>query len=117
MPAPVNIGGNGILWVGTDKKLSLKITDAAGVVINVAGMTFLFVVRSSVMAEEVKISMAGAIVGTGDAQRIEVNLSDTDTSAAVFSAKTYKYSLKRMDDGSEDIYAHGDFIMERATQV
>jgi hypothetical protein len=67
-----------------------------------------------------------AITGTFNAdpaintQRIEVFLLDTDTAAqdgsdVVLPPKTYRYSLKRKDEGAETILAFGDFELLEAT--
>jgi len=46
-------------------------------------------------------------------QRVEVSIVDTDTEN--FAAGTYRYSLKRTDDGSETILAYGDAVLQQAT--
>jgi hypothetical protein len=53
-------------------------------------------------------------------QRVLVMIEDTDTAAADGSAvllapKTYRYSLKRTDDGAETILTVGDFELLEAT--
>ena len=39
----------------------------------------------------------------------------TDTEMNLFKAKTYRYSWKRTDDGSETVLARGPFAPEKAT--
>ena len=53
-------------------------------------------------------------------QRVVVHLFDTDTASAdgssvTLAPKTYRYSLKRTDDGAETILAWGDFELLEAT--
>jgi len=62
------------------------------------------------------------IMVTGSPPVVEVSLYDTDTALAdgsgvVLKADTYRYSLKRLDDGAETIVTEGDFeLMVRPTR-
>jgi hypothetical protein len=118
MPKPVKIGGGGTLFIGTDKLITIQVKDKTGNLLDVTGFNFNFVVKTTVGAETPTLEKAATITGTfGDgSQLVQIQLTDADTGVANFSPKTYKYSLKRTDDGSEDIYAHGDFVIEKATQ-
>ena len=62
----------------------------------------------------------GGIDIVGSPPAVEVSLYDIDTAledgtGIVLAPKTYRYSLKRMDDGAETIAAEGDFELSEAT--
>lgn len=120
MATSVTIGGNGTLFVGEDKVLRLELLDAAGVPVNMFGMTLLFDVRAKDTSPDPAIlSKTPSLTGTYNAtrsvntQRAEATVTDDDMN--LFRAKTYRYSWKRMDAGAETVLARGDFAPEKAT--
>lgn len=122
MAENVTIGASGNdLFLGEDKILRLHVKDSDGVPVDIAGWAVLFNVRESDRASTDVLSKAAPISGTYNAdpdvntQRAIVTLTDTETAA--LSAKRYRYSFKRTDDGSETILAFGPFVPQRATQI
>ena len=120
MAANVNLGGSGALFVGEDKSFRLELLDEAGVPVNMTGWSVLFDVRKKDNSAEPAIfSETASITGTYNAvratntQRALVTLTDTEMNTV--KAKTYRYSFKRMDDGSETVLAYGNFAPEKAT--
>lgn len=121
MPAAtINIGGGGKLFVGTDAVQPFKLTNEAGVPIDMTGMTLVFDVRAKDTSPDPAIlSKTPSLTGSYNVdpllntQQALVTLSDDDMN--LFKAKTYRYSLKRDDSGSETILARGNFIVEKAT--
>ena len=109
------------LFLGEDKVLRLHVKNSAGVPVDIAGWAVLFNVRESDKASIDVLVKSAAVQGTYDAdpddntQRAVVTLTDTETAA--LSAKLYRYSFKRTDDGSETILAFGPFVPQRATQI
>ena len=141
MPAlEVNIADEQRCFLGTDIELEFQIGDdeatAATIAANtatmvdVSGWALEFVVRTSDTkigdALLSKTTAAGiTIAGTFNAspttntQRVTVTIADTDIPAwdgsAGWKPKTYRYSLKRTDAGSEKVLAFGDFVLQEAT--
>lgn len=121
MALEVNIGGDGGLFVGEDKTFHLTVTNAeTGLPQNIAGWAILFVVRKrDNTADPAIFSKSASIIGIYNVdplvntQQAEVQLTDTELNTV--KARTYRYSLKRMDDGSETILAYGDFAPQLAT--
>lgn len=114
------IGGDGALFVGEDKTFRHECIDPAGLPVNVAGWDILFDVRKKDNAADPAIfSKHATIIGIFNAtralntQRAEVVLTDTELNTV--TARTYRHSWKRMDDGSETVLAWGDFIPQKAT--
>jgi hypothetical protein len=109
---------------------------AAGTAVpeNVAGWAVSFVLLKSDKAADastpqlVLTTTGGAITITGvynvdpdvNTQALRVFVADTDiplwNGTAGFKQKTYRYSLKRTDAGSETIIAKGNFDLTEATQ-
>ena len=91
--------------------------------VDMSGWTVLFDVRTSDTASSALASKTASITGsynatrTSNTQRAVVTLTDDDLASTIFSEKTYRYSLKRTDAGSETVLNYGDFKPERVTQV
>jgi len=129
MATTVTIGGSGTLFVGEDKLLRFEVLeertdglphDASSVPVDLAGMVLLFDIRKKDNSPEPAIvSITPTITGVynvvraTNTQRASVQL--TDTHMNLFQAKTYRYSVKRMDDTSETVLVRGDFAPEKAT--
>lgn len=129
MAIKVSIGGNGTLFIGEDKTFRFEILqqrddglphDATSVPEDVSGMSLLMDVRSTTTSPDPAIlSKTATITGVYNAvrasntQRAVVVVTDTEMN--LFRARSYQYSVKRMDDGSETVYAYGDFVPEKAT--
>lgn len=120
MAREVAIGGSGSLFVGEDKILRIEILDVANLPVDLTGMDIVFDVRKKDNAPDPAIfSLSTVITGvyastrSANTQRAVAVL--TDTQMNTISAKTYRHSWKRMDDGSETVLAYGDFIVEKAT--
>lgn len=123
MASEITIGGEGTLFIGEDKTLSLPVVQADGVTPqDITGWTIRFVVRREDKSAASLIDVAAVIVGAfapvNNPQRAVVTLTDDQLSVTIFTkAATYRHSWKRVEDGVETILAYGDFILERATQV
>lgn len=120
MATTVDIGGSGTLFVGEDKNFELELLDIAGVPVDMAGMAFVMDVRKSDAAADPAIlskipTLTGVYnsVRATNTQRQLVVLTDTDLN--LFKARTYRYSWKRTDDGSETVVVRGNFAPEKAT--
>lgn len=116
----VNIGGDGSLFIGEDKVLRLEVIDLANAPVDMVGWTLLFDVRKKDSSlPPALLSKTPVVTGTFNAsralntQRAVVTLTDTDMN--VFKAATYRYSLKRMDEGNETVLAWGNFSPQKAT--
>lgn len=125
MATDVTLGGDGKLFVGEDKVFELELLDkkpddTSAAPVNMAGWTVLFDVRVKDSSSDPSLlSMNATVTGTFNAirsmnaQRAVITL--TDTQMNLFKARTYRYSFKRMDDGSETVLSRGDFAPEKAT--
>lgn len=120
MATTQTIGGSGMLFVGEDKKVRLELLDLSGNPVDMAGWEMLFDVRKSDTAPDPAIfSKVPALEGAFDAlranntQRAWIQLTDTELNTV--KAKTYRFSWKRMDDGSETVLSRGPFAPEKAT--
>jgi len=119
MPAPeVQIGGEGALFVGEDKTFELALLDTAGDAVDMLGWAINFCVGKSDKAADVFDKVA-SITGVFNidpllnTQLAVVSLTDTELNTV--KAKTYRYSWKRMDDGTETVLVYGDFVVQKAT--
>lgn len=115
----------------TTEALEAAILTGTATMQDVATWTFTFFVRKGDKTTGVpllsKTSAAGiSVTGVYNAargtntQRVVVAIEDTDTASAdgssvVLSPKTYRYSLKRADDGSETVIVLGNFELAEAT--
>ena len=137
MAAEVQFGGTDTdrVFIGTDltKKfavLDLDLDATGATAKEITGWAITFDVRkldkssTSIVSKTVGsgIAITGVFnsVAATNTQRAVVTLdADTDLTTAKFSSDggTFRYSLKRTDDGSETVLAYGDFVVERATQT
>lgn len=117
--------------IGNDDATLATIAAGTATMVDVDGWALSFIVRKADTTTGTplltKTTSSGiTITGTFDAlasnntQRVVVAIDDTDTAAAdgssvVLKPNTYRYSLKRTDDGSEKILAFGDFVLTEAT--
>lgn len=123
MAALVTVGGSGAILVGEDKQFKLECLNTLDVPVDMTGWAITFDVRTSDVSEAVLITKTATVSGvysatrSANTQRATATVTDTDLAATVFDAKTYRYSFKRTDDGSETVLAWGNFVVQRATQV
>lgn len=136
MATELQIGGTDTerVFIGTDWSKDFKIadldTDATGATAkNVTGWAVTFDIRKQDKSSNVLLtkSVGSGITITGtfnsvlatSTQVIRIAVADTDVTTALFSTDggTFRYSLKRTDDGAETILAYGDIVVERATQA
>jgi hypothetical protein len=109
------IGGEGTLFVGEDKTLRFALPG-----VDMSGWATLFDVRKKDNSPEpailsVNLTLIGTfnVVEISNTQRFIATL--TDTQLNLFRAKQYRWSWKRMDDGSETVLAYGGFAPQKAT--
>lgn len=115
-----DIGGSGTLFVGEDKAFRLELIDESNLPVNISGWDIVFDVRKSDKSVDPAIfSKTASITGVYNSvravntQRAIVSLTDTEMNTV--TVKTYRYSWKRMDDGSETVLAYGNFVVQKAT--
>lgn len=129
MATTVKIGGSGTLFVGEDKAFRFEVLqarvdglphDATSIPENLTGWGLLFDVRKkdasaepAILSKTLNVTGVYNAVRATNTQRAEISLTDTEMN--LFKAKTYRYSVKRMDDGSETVLVRGDFAPEKAT--
>lgn len=122
MAENVTLGGDGSLFVGEDKTLTLELVlkSTPTTAVDMTGWSMVFDVRKSDIAPDPAIvSHTPTLVGVFNAtrasntQRATVTLSDDDLN--LFRAKAYRWSWKRMDAGSETVLAWGSFAPQKAT--
>ena len=120
MALEVNVGGDGVLFVGEDKIFRAEITDKDQLPVNIATWAIKFVVRKrDNTADPAIFDKNASIIGVFNAtrelntQRAEVQLTDTELNTV--KARGYRWSWKRMDDGSETVLLYGDFTLQLAT--
>jgi len=126
MAVETTIGGEGRLFVGEDKVLRFELaaTNADGSVstttaVDMTGWSMTFDVRKKDASSAAILTVTPVLTGTFNAsrslntQRALVTL--TDTQLNLFRAKNYRWSWKRMDDGSETVLAWGTFAPQKAT--
>lgn len=126
------IGGEGTLFVGEDKTLRFHpltpgaTPDDPAVPVDVTGWTLRFDVRptnasTTLLIEKTNDGNPGGITLLGtfnvvkalNTQRVIVSLTDDDMN--LLKAKTYRWSIKRMDASVETVLGYGDFAPEKAT--
>lgn len=139
MATTVTIGGQGTLFVGEDKIFKLELTvaefDADGNVVapsstsvpkDMTGWAIVFDVRKTDNSADPAIfsktatleGVFSAVSRAANTQRAVVTLTDTEMNtvkAGNLTTGNYRYSWKRMDDGSETVLARGPFTPEKAT--
>ena len=140
MAAEVQIGGtdDSRIFIGQDSTIPVHVKDFdppsgntdGTVAKEITGWALTFDVRkldksgTVILSKTVGagITIAGVFNATASSnlQRATVALdADLDLTVAKFSIDggTFRYSLKRTDDGSETVLAYGDFVVDRATQT
>lgn len=129
MATTVTIGGSGTLFVGEDKVFRFEVLqrrtdglphDATSVPEDMTGWALLFDVRKkdtspdpAILSKTPTITGVYNVLRATNTQRAVTALTDTEMN--LFRAKTYRYSVKRMDDGSETVLVRGNFAPEKAT--
>lgn len=120
MATTQNIGGDGVLFVGEDKTFRYENLDGAELPVDMTGWSVLWDLRKSdnsrdpaILSKTLTISGVFNAVRASNLQRGFFTLTDTEMNTV--KARTYRYSYKRMDDGSETVLARGDFAPEKAT--
>lgn len=109
--------GKSFNWfVGEDRAFPFAIKDAAGAALPITGFAFEFVVRTSpgaTAATLTKTTGAGEITITdGPNGLLEVAILDADT--LMLAPGSYHYTLRRTDDGSEQVAAFGEAVLQQA---
>lgn len=129
MATTETIGGDGKLFVGEDKTFELENLvprtdgqphDATSLVQDMTGWVLTFDVRKKdTSLDPAILSKTPTIVGVFNSNRaINTQLAVvvvTDTEMNLFKQQVYRFSWKRMDDGSETVLSRGDFTPEKAT--
>lgn len=122
MPDEVAIGGDGTLFVGEDKVLRFELPSAtnSAVAVDMTGWAMVFDVRAKdTSPDPALLSIAPTLTGVFNSvratntQRAIVTL--TDDQMNFFKAKTYRWSWKRTDAGSETVLGLGNFVPQKAT--
>jgi hypothetical protein len=116
------IGGNSQQFVGEDKEYAFAVYDSDGDRVDISGWVIKFDVRTSVKADAPVVPTQVCVIegayNVDETQNTQYAVATfTDDQLALFSAKTYQWSAKRDEAGVETILGHGDFDVERATQV
>lgn len=120
MALEVSVGGSGELFVGEDKIFRAEILDVSQLPVNISTWAIKMIVRKKDgTADPAIFDKSASIVGVFNAtralntQRAEVQLTDTELNTV--KARGYRWSWKRMDDGSETVLLWGDFAPQKAT--
>jgi hypothetical protein len=135
MALETTLGGDGSLFIGEDKRLRFgPLSEPAGwntaldgtyVPPDISAWAIQFVVRLKDGSPDpaiIDVAVSGTLgtyattVAT-NTQQVYVDLSDTQMNlfSALKDGKTYRWSLKRMDDTLETVLAYGDFIPQQVT--
>src|SRR5215831_1118128 len=116
MANKVQVGGNGSLFVGEDKTLSLEVLDTNAAPIDMTGWTVTLQIRDP---NTVYISTTCTISGTYNVTRsVNTQRANRTLSAAetrLFQARRYDIAWKRTDNNLT-VLAYGDFVPELTTQ-
>lgn len=127
MAVEATIGGSGSLFVGEDKVIRLELasvnadgTVSTTVAVDHSTWTEVFDVRSKdTSADPAILSITPSHSGVFNASRATNTLRSlvtlTDTQMNLFRAKNYRWSWKRLTDGSETVLAWGTFAPQKAT--
>lgn len=118
MARETQIGGDGKLFVGEDKRFKLLLVDEDEIPVDMAGMTLSLVIATS-DTKPALFTKTGTVTGTYNVDPL-VNTQFafallTDDEMDTLRGKTYRYSWKRYDAGFDTIVAYGDFVVEKAT--
>mgnify|MGYP000651515120 CR=1 FL=1 len=118
MANQVDIGGDGLLFVGEDKVYRLELLDDDDIPVDMTGWAVTFVVKTragtTLLTKTASISGTYSATRASNTQRATVSLTDTEMAIAPGS---HRHSWKRTDDGSESILAYGLFVVEQTTQT
>ena len=120
-------GENGeVLFVSADHIVEMSIFQADGVTPqDIAGWTIRLDIRTKDVSTRVLFAADGAVSGTFNAdpvlnaQVVSWTVSDVDLAATTFKGDDpeCRYSVKRTDDGSEQVLRFGAAVLNRTTQV
>ncbi len=116
----------GVLFIGEDKRLRLRIFDENGITpLDIGSMTFRWTFSQSPSDETAliaKTSAAGKITVSGvfnlipasNTQYVEVEVDAEDT-AAMFKGR-YHHALRRADVGSRTVLTYGEVQLSEASR-
>jgi hypothetical protein len=114
-----NITADDDFFLGEDKSLVVTVYQSDGITLqNVTGWAISFMVKKSATdadanAKVTKTTAGGGIVLTAPLSGlITITLTDTDT--ASLPADSYRYEVKRTDDGSETVLTFGRLTLRQA---
>jgi len=120
MALEANFGGDGSIFVGEDKTIRLEVLDINSIPIDITTWVIRWVLRKNDNTADPPIfdKLASAVgvynmVRAVNTQRAQVQLTDDELNT--ISAKTYRHSWKREDEGSETILSYGNAIIQLAT--
>ena len=117
------------LYVGADASAVYTnySSSALTTIVEMTGWTVVLDIRTSDTSPNALLSKTGVISGVfnstpaSNTQVCTFTITDDDTDKAIFPAdeanKTYRFSIKRTDAGSEHPLAYGDCTMVRVTQT
>lgn len=132
MAAEIQMGGVATdrIFLGTDftrdfEVLDIDTDDTGATAKDVAGWAVTLDIRPKDTSSAAKLTASLTVVGSfnsvasSNTQRLRWTCADTDLTTALFTSDggTYRYSVKRTDDGLETILQYGDVVIERATQA
>lgn len=122
MAREVDITEADMVFIGCDRILDFEVLNSAGnAAVDIAGFAIVFDLRDKDASTTARLTKSATITGTYNSspgtntQRARVTIADTDLAWTGIKEKDYRYSLKRTDDGSEDIYCFGTFHLRKAT--
>jgi hypothetical protein len=113
-----NITADDDFFLGEDKILVDTIYQSDGTTVqNVTGWAISFMVKKNATdadasAKITKTTGAGIVLTTPLSGLITITLTDTDT--ASLPADSYRYEVKRTDDGSETVLTFGRLTLRQA---
>jgi len=125
MAVEANIGGDGSLFTGEDKTLTFQVLSDGSVTpknepIDISAWTTIyFDIRKTDAATAAVIEKIATVVGVYNivkalnTQRARIVLDDDDTN--LLQARTYRYSLTRMDEAAETVLFFGNFVVQQAS--
>ncbi len=106
-------------FIGEDKTMQFAVSDSNGDPQNMTGWALEWVIRrapeSSSTLITTKTTGAGDITlsnGLGTNDYALVTIADADTVG--LAPATYHYTLRRTDDGSEQVLAYGEAVLQQA---
>lgn len=118
------------IFIGTDGTRDFHVKDydadsTGATAKNVTGHTYVLDIRkadkSSTAILTASLTITGSFNSTASSntQRLRWTFADTEITTTLFSTDggTFRYSVKRTDDGSDTIVQWGDIVIDRATQT